>query len=286
MKSHLIIDGNNLVHRAFWVAKSNPHIDHKQLTLRSLKNYHEQFKPTDIWCAWDLRKSKEPSFRSGISSEYKQTRDSDYNEQVHVETQIIADLFESMGITNIYPQRGEADDIIFWLCSTLEGKKNVISVDTDMLQLISEDTSIYCPIKKIKYTPESFYDKFKFNHTEYIRYKALIGDKADNIEGLYNVGHKRALNIINNDTELDTEQKNILAKNMSLMDLNNLHLSEWVDEYGHYNQQVVEPKSDFKRFIQICEENSMRAIVKDQSAWHSTFFIKGVMNDIFTKLFS
>ena len=112
---NLIIDGNNLVHRAYWVSNSRGGVNHLSIVLTSIKSYVEKFEPTKIYCAWDMRKSSEVAFRKEGDSVYKETRDNEYNAQVHELTSVIENLFESLGIINVYPMRGEADDIIFWL---------------------------------------------------------------------------------------------------------------------------------------------------------------------------
>lgn len=286
MKKHLIIDGNNLVHRAYWISNNN-NANHIFITLRSVKSYVEQFKPDKIWCAWDMRKSSELAMRKSIDTEYKQTRDSDYNKQVHDQTDTIITFFEKLGITNIYPSRGEADDIIFWLTKHLEGEKVVISADTDLLQLISDETVIYSPVKKILFDKQKFKEDFGFTPDKYAFYKSIVGDKADNITGLDRVGPKTAIKILSEEISLTEDQKSKISDNMKLILLDNTSNDCWEEEYKFYNEQITkDQKCDFTSFMEMCESFNFKTIINQQTIWHKAFCIKSVMNNIITELFS
>lgn len=287
MKKHLIIDGNNLVHRAFWISNNNDSADHVFITLRSLKSYVEQFKPDKIWCAWDMRLSREPALRKKLDENYKQTRDTEYNQQVHNETDLIVEFFSKLGVKNIFPTRGEADDIIFWLTQQLEGKKIIISADTDFFQLIDEKTVVYSPVKKILYDVQAFFNKFEFYPKDYAYYKSITGDKADNIIGLEKIGPKRALQILNKETALSADQRMHIENNMKLISLDNTGDEEWEAEYSLYSEQLESDSStDFAGFLEMCENRNFNSIIKQQSLWHNSFCIKSVMNNIISELFS
>jgi len=287
MKKHLIIDGNNLVHRAYWISNNREAANHIFIVLRSLKSYVEQFKPDKIWCAWDMRLSSEPTLRKQIDTEYKQTRDVDYNKQVHEQTDLIAEFFKILGVCNIYPTRGEADDIIFWLTSELDGKKTVISADTDFFQLIKEDVDVYSPIKKVIYNREAFKENFGFMPENYPLYKSITGDKADNILGLDKFGPKKALQIIEKSIKLSEEQQAIINSNLQLINLDNRGDSRWDEEYKTYAGQIeARSEADFQTFLEMCEQQRFISIINQQTLWHKAFFIKNVMNSLIAELFS
>ena len=94
----------------------------------------------------------------------------------------------------------EADDVIGLMAEQLNslGKHAVIlSNDTDFLQMVaSPGISCYVPYKKVlvnnKNFPEYFNDMkgIKIHPQEYLFFKALVGDKGDNIPGINRVGYK------------------------------------------------------------------------------------------------
>lgn len=81
----------------------------------------------------------------------------------------------------------EADDVIYNLVknSTTAVPWTLLSTDTDFIQMLNEfpNFKLYNPVKK-KYIEEPDYD--------YTLWKALRGDKTDNISGLPGIGDKTA----------------------------------------------------------------------------------------------
>lgn len=94
----------------------------------------------------------------------------------------------------------EADDVIGIMAEQLNslGKQSVIlSNDTDFLQLVSSPSiSCYVPYKKTLVSNKNFPEYFnemkgvKLHPNEYLFYKALVGDKGDNISGINRIGYK------------------------------------------------------------------------------------------------
>jgi len=70
-----------------------------------------------------------------------------------------------------------------------EDNVTIISSDTDFIQSISETVNVYSPVKK------AFLEKTEY---DYVNWKALVGDKSDNIEGFARVGDKTAQKLLAN----------------------------------------------------------------------------------------
>ena len=95
-----------------------------------------------------------------------------------------------MPITTISIDQIEADDVIAYLSSYFKQKVIVLSTDKDFLQLVSDRVSVYSPSKKKMYTPNSLFDETGIWCENFIIYKALLGDKSDNIDGIKGIGPK------------------------------------------------------------------------------------------------
>jgi DNA polymerase-1 len=270
------------------VANSRGGVNHLFIVLTSIKSYVEKFKPKKMYCAWDMRKSSEVAFRKQGDSVYKETRDDEYNAQVHELTSVIENLFESLGIINVYPKRGEADDIIFWLSKKLSGENVIISADTDLLQLVSAETKIFSPIKKILFDIPMMYEKYNMHPNRFCEFKCIVGDKSDNIEGVPGFGNKRALDIIKGEKTLTNDQQKIVDRNKELINLDNSLNEMWTDEYKFYDTQIAaaECKPNFTTFKNICEKFNLNSILKQESKWHDIFFMKSALNDTISKLFA
>jgi 5'-3' exonuclease len=263
-------------------------MNHLSIVLNAVKSYVEKFNPTSVYCAWDMRESSEKALRKQDNTDYKQTRDNDYNAQVHKLTYVIEFLFDSLGILNMYPHRGEADDIMFWLAKNLEGENVLITADTDLLQVINETNTVFSPIKKILFDVDMMIEKYGMHPDKYCEYKCITGDKADNIAGIPGFGNKRSLSVIKGDIKLNEEQQKIVDVNMSLINLDNTGKEDWDAEYSFYSKQLEEewPTADFNRFKTICEKFNISSILKQEDKWRDVFFLKGTLNNMLERLFA
>ena len=112
----------------------------------------------------------------------------------------VVDLCRAFNLPVFMETGIEADDIIGIMSEHLAtlGKHSVVlSNDTDFLQLVaSPGISCYIPYKKMLVTNKNFPEYFndikgvKIHPAEYLFYKALVGDKGDNIPGISRVGYK------------------------------------------------------------------------------------------------
>ena len=290
-EKHLIIDGPNLVHRAYWVSSMKNKTDtnfHLFVTLRSIKCLVEQFQPTKIWCAWDHRINRDSTaIRKANSAEYKGTRDQSKNKEVHEKTDTLIELLKLLDINNIQPLRGEADDIMAHIAREEVGDKVIVTADHDLLQLINSETSVWSPIKKKLYDVKRFTEDFGMSPTRFAYYKSIIGDKSDNIEGLYKFGNKKALRVVKGEIVLTEEQENKVAENMKLISLAQHNDEEWQEEYAYYDEALdnVEMSADFNSFITMCDNLDLDSISHNQSTWHSLFFMKSTMENVLFQLF-
>jgi 5'-3' exonuclease len=91
----------------------------------------------------------------------------------------------------------ECDDIIGHLTNEYKENNNVtiVSSDTDFIQSIDANVKLYNPVKKV-YLENPEYD--------YVSWKSLVGDKADNIVGFAGVGDKKAKKLLNDSLLLET----------------------------------------------------------------------------------
>jgi len=221
---YLLIDGNNLLHRAFWIAKykeqeySNLYLE---IFLKSIKLYAELYPSDKIICTWDkkMHLDEGKNFRQELC-EYKQGRDENYNKKVYEHIDDINRFLLSLGVKIMYPGYLEADDIMHW-CTTqhLDDDFVIISVDKDLLQLVSSNTKVYNPIKKQEYNIVNFEALIGIPVEKFVLQKAIIGDVSDNIKGLEKIGIKRAQKYISGESQFTSEQQEIVEKNLKLVDL-------------------------------------------------------------------
>ncbi len=216
MEKFLIIDGNSIMNRAFYGLGSarlfskqeNIHTNALYGFLNTLWMIQEKISPNYIAVTFDL---PSPTFRHQMYDEYKGTRKG-MPEELAEQMPYIKKLLEAMNVP-IYTKEGyEADDILGTVAK--ENSKNgiltyILTGDRDSYQLISNFTTIVMPNSKGKkteydlYTPELLLEKKNIEPYQVIEVKALMGDSADNIPGVYGIGEKTAYLLIDKYKNLD-----------------------------------------------------------------------------------
>ena len=283
----LLIDGNNALHRAHWIAKNTKTPLTNSLGvetgslftfIKTIKSNATTFKTNRIYLAWDTKLTKQVNFRKTLTDgSYKGTRDHARNKEVYDSMESVLRCTRALGIKNIFPGSLEADDVISWLCKTVEGKKVIVSVDNDFAQLVSADVSFYNPIKKVLVDINNFEEHFKLTPREYVFYKAIVGDTSDNIDGIEGFGKVKGIKLAKafaaSETEVINPYVDKVNENLKLVDLS-YGISSKPEEVALYEQQYTELQSykpDFEGFKQVCVELEFNSILNELDKWKATF---------------
>jgi len=283
----LIIDGNNLVHRVFWVSKNQPEFNeyfHIHLFLTSVKNYIIKYKPDITYCAWDEKADYQINKRKELSEDYKSNRDSEKNKDVHTKNYIIKELLKYLGINSVQPHSYEADDVIAIFCDKFkDDEKVIITVDRDLCQLIDEKTIVFDPIRKVEFTLENFENTLKCKKENFLIVKALAGDKSDNIQGLKGFGKVKIQKYLNNEVSLTPAELDQYQNNMRLLDLS--HTLQCQSEYTYVTEQLdKEVVLDSVEFKKSCEGLGFHQILKKYDDWYRLFFEKDRMTKFLSQI--
>lgn len=86
----------------------------------------------------------------------------------------------------------EADDTIAYVALDhyKDWKVKIMSADKDFLQLVNERISVWSPTKKKVYSPAEILTEYGVSSENFIYFRALQGDKSDNIPGINGCGPK------------------------------------------------------------------------------------------------
>lgn len=205
----LIVDGMNLFIRTFSAIPTQNedglHIGGLSGFLQSLAATTRMFSPTRVVVVFDGKGGS--SKRREIYSEYKERRaiksrlnrsagfEDLADEQKAMKYQMLRLYYylQELPVTTIMIDHVEADDVIAYLSDYFKEKVIIMSNDKDFLQLVTDRVNVYLPSKKKLYNPDSLMEEFGVWHENFTIFKALKGDKSDNIKSIKGFGDKTIL---------------------------------------------------------------------------------------------
>ncbi len=217
MKKFLVIDGNSLIHRAFYALPLLQNKDGQYtnavygFTKMFLKVLDEQ-QPDYVAVCFDKGKV---TFRHDRFEEYKRTRKATPPE-LRPQFVLVKRVLEALGVSMYELENYEADDLIGSL--TLAAEKQgfstlVVTGDRDVLQLVSPTVQVFLTRKGISevecFDLEAVREKYGLEPQQLIDVKGLMGDQSDNIPGVPGVGEKTALKLISKFGSLEKVLENI-----------------------------------------------------------------------------
>jgi DNA polymerase I len=204
MDKLILIDGNNIIYRAFFAMPPLTNASGQQTNAvygftTMLLRLIEEHKPTHMMVAFDAGKE---TFRHADFQDYKGGRQKTPPE-LSGQFPLLKELLKGLGVSQFEIGGYEADDIIGTITRQADeaGRKvMVVSGDKDMLQLASEHTTIAMVRKGVTdieyYGPEQIKERYNLTPDQIIDLKGLMGDASDNIPGVPGVGEKTALKLL------------------------------------------------------------------------------------------
>ncbi len=203
MKQLIAIDGNSLMHRAFYALP--PMTTREGFPTNALHGFFSMLfklterKPDYLVVAFDMHG---PTFRHEQYEEYKAGR-RETPDDLRLQFPVLKELLKEMGIAVCETPKYEADDILGTFTKRCE-KEGVdallVTGDRDALQLIGEHTHVLLTKKGISDTVEFdaalLKDNYGLEPDRMRDLKGLMGDNSDNIPGIPGVGEKTALKLL------------------------------------------------------------------------------------------
>ncbi len=197
MENLVLIDGNSLLNRAFYATPvfttkdgtpTNGVFGFVKLLLKIIADK----SPTHIAVAFDVHA---PTFRHTMYDAYKAGRKPMPDDLV-LQFPILKEVLSLMGICVVELAGYEADDVIGTLAKRFSLQTYIYTGDRDAYQLVDENTSV-CFTRKgvselLELSAENFQDEIGITPKQIIDFKALMGDKSDNIPGVAGIGEKTA----------------------------------------------------------------------------------------------
>jgi len=167
----------------------------------------KKLEPDYVAVAWDIRGTSTGK-RSDIYADYKAGRTKPPDD-FYAQLPILHSLLESFGWPLYELDQYEADDIMGTIALEAGAKgieTCIVTGDYDMMQLISPTTKVYITRKGsdlIYFDDEAFFAKYGVHVSQFVDYKALVGDTSDNIPGVRKIGPKAAEKLLGDYKDLD-----------------------------------------------------------------------------------
>jgi DNA polymerase-1 len=207
----VLVDGHSLAYRAYHALPNDLQSPSGELTNASygftlmLLSVLEDEDPDYIIVAFD----KGPSFRVEEYEAYKAHREK-MPDEMRGQMSRIREIVSAFGIPIVELEDYEADDVL----GTLSDKASdedlqvlIVTGDRDALQLVSDQVTVLTSGRRFsdtrRYTPEKVREKYGLDPEQLIDYKALIGDRSDNIPGVRGVGEKGGEKLLKKYNTLD-----------------------------------------------------------------------------------
>ncbi len=216
-KRLLVIDGNSLIHRAFYAlpllsTKDGIYINGVYGFLTMLYRIEEEYEYDYISVAFD---KKGPTFRHEAFDLYKAHRSPTPNE-LSLQFPILKEILYVLNINQIEMDRYEADDIAGTLAKIGEEEGmevTLVTGDRDYLQLASDKTTVLITRKGItqleKYDKNRIIEEYGITPEQFIDLKGLMGDQSDNIPGVPGIGEKTGIKLLKEFGTIENLYENI-----------------------------------------------------------------------------
>lgn len=204
----LLIDGNSLVNRAYFALPMMNDSQGRNVNavygfVNLLLKVLNDLSPDRLIVAFDKRGH---NFRKDIYPDYKANRHG-MPDDLAAQMPILHELLGTMNVEIAEAAGVEADDIIGTICRAFDGASYIVSGDRDMLQLVSDKTTVLLTKKGVTdvetVDPATLKTNYALTPQQVVEFKALRGDTSDNIPGVKGIGEKTAMSLLEKYGDID-----------------------------------------------------------------------------------
>ncbi|MEW5986738.1 MAG: DNA polymerase I [Chloroflexota bacterium] len=158
------------------------------------------------------------TFRDGWYADYKGTR-AKMPDELQTQIERIREVIQAMNVPILEKEGFEADDVLGTVARQAKAAGVpvvIITGDRDLLQLVDDNTRVELPPGTYQKEPRLYNEaavvaEYGLRPGQIVDYKALVGDKSDNIPGVRGVGEKTAVELLQKYGTLDNVYANLEA---------------------------------------------------------------------------
>jgi DNA polymerase-1 len=168
-----------------------------------LRDMKPEDKPTHLAVVFD---KSEKTFRTTMYPDYKAHRP-DPPDDLIPQFKFIREAVAAFDLPCLEQDGFEADDLIATyarLASEAGAKTSIVSSDKDLMQLVSDNVTMFDTMKDKTIGRAEVIEKFGVPPEKVIEVQSLIGDSTDNVPGVPGIGVKTAAQLIGEYGDLET----------------------------------------------------------------------------------
>jgi len=280
MRTLLLVDGNNLLYRAFFAVpdlatRAGVPTNAVFGFVRLLRQMEESWSPDGVVVAFD---GGIPDERKALLGEYKAQR-KPMPGKLREQMPLVERYLDAARVAWARVEKEEADDVIASICKAWNSdfeRALIASSDKDLFQLVCEKIMIV-PVagRGAAMGPAEVLQKTGVSPASLCGWLALVGDAADNIPGVPGVGAKTAARLIGQYGTIEaiyrrldsmppgrvrdslSVSRDIVERNMAMMSLR-----ETVDS-GLTPQGVLRKPADGKALLALFEELEFHSMARE-----------------------
>lgn len=204
----VLVDASGFIFRAFHAIKilnspTGTPVNAVYGFITMLMKLLDDMQPDHIAIIFD---SARKTFRNDLDPNYKANR-SDPPDELVPQFALVREATRAFNFDCIELNGFEADDLIAsYTKEALEAGADVtiVSSDKDLMQLVSEQVSMFDSIKNRRIGPAQVLEKFGVPPEKVVDVQSLAGDSTDNVPGVPGIGIKTAAQLIQEYGDLDT----------------------------------------------------------------------------------
>ena len=205
----VILDGHAIIFRAYYAMREPLTVKSTGEVVSAVYGFAntllavlDDLQPTHIALALDVDDGT--TFRRDLDPNYKAHRDA-MPEDMPPQIERCRQVASAFGLPIFEAPGYEADDVLATLAdqAAAQGVETwIATLDSDLVQLVRDGVSIYMfrPFQRdvVRYdSDERVRDRYGVDPIQIIDYKAIVGDKSDNIPGIKGLGDKGAVKLLN-----------------------------------------------------------------------------------------
>ncbi|MEO8327174.1 MAG: 5'-3' exonuclease H3TH domain-containing protein, partial [Nitrospirota bacterium] len=204
----VLVDASGFIFRAFHAIKilNSPNgtpVNAVYGFITMLMKLLDDMQPDHIAIIFD---SARKTFRNDLDPNYKANR-SDPPDELVPQFALVREATRAFNFDCIELNGFEADDLIATYTKealAAGADVTIVSSDKDLMQLVSDQVSMFDSIKNRRIGPAQVLEKFGVPPEKVVDVQSLAGDSTDNVPGVPGIGIKTAAQLIQEYGDLDT----------------------------------------------------------------------------------